>query len=99
MVKEKKNICLLKQKPVTVEQKEEMVIQYAKLDLKIDAVFANEVLPTVPGAADGVDGGGVDGGSGLGGSVSEEERLLPGRYPPCRVGLEGSFGAAMRLEQ
>ena len=58
---DKKVICLLKQKPLTVEQKGEMVIQNAKLDLKIDAVFANDLLPTLPGAAAGVDGAGVDG--------------------------------------
>ena len=38
-----------------------------KLDLKIDAVFAYELLPTVPAAV------GVDGGAGLGGSVSDDD--------------------------
>ena len=53
-----------------------MVVQYAKLDLSIDAVFADKLLPTVlPGAADGVDGC-----AGLCCTVSDDEVLLSGRY-------------------
>ena len=72
-------VRLLKQKPLTVEQKKEMVIMHAKLDLEIAAVFANEFLPAVHGSGEDANAAAANV-SGNGGAASDEPELLGGTF-------------------
>jgi hypothetical protein len=72
IVVEDKNIRVMKRVPTTLEEKQQMRIQYAKLDLKLEAVFVFELLPAVQDVAAG-DGQLVgEGAGGIAGGVTEQ---------------------------